>query len=508
MDLTRDPLNEEAAAPLRAAVDRIGDGPLALEEALALYTTLDRAGLLPMDLQQRVFGLGKVPAPNVPEAARAVARTRSTIDWESARGRKKRVAIVVPGFLGTTLVSAGWLGSERTSWVSLAGVAGGRITDVRLAADGRTPGANARVCTPSGVMEAILGFVDVYGELAARLSREAHCYLLPYDWRKAPSEQAARLVTAVKELHALHDELPVAIVGHSLGGLLTSVALGEDAEARAIVDRVVIGGTPFLGSFSAPRIFLGTHAALEKVQKADRYNDARRWAEIFASFPGTHALVPSSSGWIAPDQRGIAACRAVDSYRQTKILPWPPHLAAGDELLRRARAGLTVLNGHLGAHLRLLVSSGVLTDAAFRKGAAGWEVTTDGDADGDGTVLRESAEGPGSGAAVVRLVGIEHATMFAQEEAIRAALVGTDLEAPPGLLRRQEERPRVTGIQAAASIEDAMQLAERTHHLDGARAVRVSLTLARALSLLARQDAAGALLAAETVAAAVAAGPW
>lgn len=508
MDLTRDPLNDPAAASLRARVDQIADGPLALEEALDLWATMEREGLLPLDLQHRVFGLGGRQAPDVTEAAKAVARTRPAIAWETRTRPKTRVAVVVPGFLGSTLVSAGWLGSERTSWISAGGVIAGHVVDLRLAQDGRAPGAGARPCTPSGVMESVLGMVDFYGDLAAALSQEAHVYLHAYDWRKRPQDEALRLAAVVRDLHAVHD-LPVGIVAHSLGGLLTSVALGEDDETRKIVDKVVIGGTPFLGSFMAPRVFLKTHEKLNEVSKADRYNDAHRWAEIFASFPGLHALVPSSAGWQDPLPRGVAACRSTDSYKATKVLPTQAHLDQGDDLLKRALQGLRVLaQGPGGDGLGLLVGVGLKTDAAFVERAGNWEVTTEGvDADGDETVLAESAKGPGSGAKVQTFEDVKHAFLFANEKVIKAAVEGLGLKAVA--------RPKaaaapavVSSAEATSSIKAAVLMAEAAKHLQGPRAVRTSLSIARALSLLAREDNAGAMLAAETVGATLAAGPW
>jgi pimeloyl-ACP methyl ester carboxylesterase len=109
-----------------------------------------------------------------------------------------------------------------------------------------------------------------------------------YDWRlpvgQLGAEFAARLCAAAPAR--------VAIVAHSMGGLLARAALAHRGMAH--LQRVVLLGTPNLGSFAAVQALRGTYAVVRKVARLVADVSAETLTrEVFSSFPSLYDLLPS-----------------------------------------------------------------------------------------------------------------------------------------------------------------------------------------------------------------------
>jgi pimeloyl-ACP methyl ester carboxylesterase len=111
---------------------------------------------------------------------------------------------------------------------------------------------------------------------------------LAYDWRSGIEEAAGALAAHLRALAPR----PIALVAHSMGGLIARAALAQP-EGRYI-ERVVLLGTPNLGSFAAVQALRGTYPVVRKIVRLDPAGLADRLAaEVFNTFPSLYQLLPS-----------------------------------------------------------------------------------------------------------------------------------------------------------------------------------------------------------------------
>ncbi|HET7810759.1 MAG TPA: alpha/beta fold hydrolase [Steroidobacteraceae bacterium] len=225
------------------------------------------------------------------------------------RGAPGPRVYLLPGIMGSQL---GFVrGGRRPNdilWLDPIDFNFGRLSELRL------PGSPQLVA---------LGAMN-YSYLKLTLSlRKAgfDAVQLDYDWR----HDIASLGRALAARIAADGRGDVALVGHSMGGLVARAALTHAAGAR--VSRVVLLGTPNYGSLAAVQALRGTYSVVRKLGMLDLRHDAEYLAqEVFASFPGLHELLPSKQRVGARD---LFAAEA-----------WPAEGPRPDAALLRAAAGL------------------------------------------------------------------------------------------------------------------------------------------------------------------------
>jgi pimeloyl-ACP methyl ester carboxylesterase len=186
---------------------------------------------------------------------------------------------IVPGIMGSQL------GLRRQPplphdilWIDPIDIERGRLAALRL------PGT-ARIVS--------LGVV-LFSYLRLKLYLRSHGFSVEfhdYDWRLPVTQLgqafAARLRSAASA--------PVAIVAHSIGGLVARAALTH-LESRQ-VQRVLLLGTPNRGSFAAVQALRGTYAVVRKVARLDSEASAETLtSEVFSSFPSLYDLLPRGTG--------------------------------------------------------------------------------------------------------------------------------------------------------------------------------------------------------------------
>jgi hypothetical protein len=185
--------------------------------------------------------------------------------------------LIVPGIMGSQL------GLRRAAplpndivWLDPFDIQQGRLTVL-------TVGGGAPV-VPLGTV--------LYSHLRLKLALRAHGFAAEfhdYDWRLSVAE----LGRALAERLAGHSR--VAIVAHSMGGLLARAALKYPGTRH--VARVVLLGTPNLGSGAAVQALRGTYAVVRKVARLAAQPSAEALAtEVFSSFPSLYDLLPTG-GW-------------------------------------------------------------------------------------------------------------------------------------------------------------------------------------------------------------------
>ena len=329
--------------------------------------------------------------------------------------------LIVPGIMGSQLglARAPPLPNDIV-WLDPLDIQHGRLAALRLPA--------AAPIVPLGVV--LFSYLRLKLHLrAAGFAVEFH----DYDWRLSIVQSGRALA---ERLHTLRPA-PVAIVAHSMGGLVSRAALA--LEHTRHLERLVLLGTPNCGSFAAVQALRGTYAVVRKLARLAQQSSAESLsAEVFHAFPSLYELLPSGSC-------SVAGGNLFDARS------WP---AAGPrpraELLEAARA----TQGQLAPpDERFAVIAGVGAEtvtAVRRRGEEFLYTLTRG---GDGTVPLESALLPGVRSAYARAA---HSDLT--RHAVVAAAVVDLLRS--GSTRRLPSRWASAAL-AAAQVSDAEL--RRTH---------------------------------------------
>jgi len=202
------------------------------------------------------------------QLARAVRRQRP---------RMRRRVYVLPGIMGSQLGFHRSGGRPHdTLWLDPIDISFGRLTELKLS------GESTLVA---------LGAVNyTYLKLTLSLRKAGFdAVLLDYDWRRDVATLGGRL--AERLAADGHDQ--VAIVGHSLGGLVARAALTHDVGNR--VTQLITLGTPHAGSAAAIQALRGTYSVVRKLGMLDMRHDAEYLASgVFSTFASLHELLPGA----------------------------------------------------------------------------------------------------------------------------------------------------------------------------------------------------------------------
>jgi pimeloyl-ACP methyl ester carboxylesterase len=127
---------------------------------------------------------------------------------------------------------------------------------------------------------------------------ERHMYVFPYDWRLDNVETARRLAAFIDQLRRDYDrpDLKADIVAHSMGGIVSRYLLNfgtedvldrDDAQVTMAgasrINRLVLLGTPSLGSANAVRVLIEGQKIVQLIQP-----------EVLATLPSTYQLLPNA----------------------------------------------------------------------------------------------------------------------------------------------------------------------------------------------------------------------
>jgi pimeloyl-ACP methyl ester carboxylesterase len=278
--------------------------------------------------------------------------------------------LIVPGIMGSQL------GLRRPTplpddilWLDPIDIQQGRLAALRV-------GAAAGI-VPLGAV--------LYSYLPLKLflrSRGFFAELFDYDWRLSVAELGATLAARLRTMRAA----PVAVVAHSMGGLVARAALAHSGTAH--VERLVLLGTPNCGSFAAVQALRGTYAVVRRVaQLALRASAEELAAAVFNTFPSLYDLLPTG----ACDRR----------ERLFEATAWPrsgpqPHPG----LLEKARLSQRLLLP-ADARVAAIVGVGIDTVTAVRRRGDDFVYTLT--RHGDGTVPAVSGVLAGATCAYARV---------------------------------------------------------------------------------------------------------
>lgn len=211
--------------------------------------------------------------------------------------------VVVPGILGSQL---GMVRKrplpDDVLWLDPIDIQVGRLRLLGL--DARAP------IIPLGVV--------LYSHLKLRLRLRAAGFavtLHDYDWRLDIEASATSFAERLRRLSSKR----LAIVAHSMGGLVSRAALGLPGMQH--VERVVLLGTPNQGSFAPVQALRGTYAVVRKLARLDAATTAERLAEeVFNSFPSLYQMVPAAAAGGAHDLLDPAAWPDSGPPLQSRLL--------------------------------------------------------------------------------------------------------------------------------------------------------------------------------------------
>jgi len=229
--------------------------------------------------------------------------------------------IVIPGLMGSLLESE----THGEIWIgSIGDVLFSDYRQAALAIDPETLEPDPGDVRPAGITSRFAGrnfyqpIIDMLEEVGGFRRAEAgspinpgvrHYYIYTYDWRLDNVESARGLSRLVEQIRADHGrpDMKVDIIAHSMGGMIARYYL-RYGEVDATVDnrfpvnyhgasrvrRIVILGTPSMGSVASMRAFIdGRRIGLNTIPP-----------EVMLTFPSFYQLFPHPlTNWLV-DLRG------------------------------------------------------------------------------------------------------------------------------------------------------------------------------------------------------------
>ena len=335
---------------------------------------------------------------------------------------------VVPGIMGSQL---GLLRQpplpHDVLWLDPIDIQLGRVAALRL------PGT-ARIVSLGAVLYSYLRL-----KLHLRVAGFAAVFH-DYDWRLGIDQLGREFADKLRADPAGS----VAIVGHSLGGLVSRAALALPGMEK--VTRLVLLGTPNFGSFAPVQALRGTYAVVRKIARLVRTSSAEAMAaEVFSTFPSLYHMLPAAERNGGPDLFELGE--------------WPhSQPRPRSELLATAKSAQTLL-AKPDERFAVVVGVGeeTVTAVARRNDEFVYTITRH----GDGTVPAVSAELPG---ALTHYAQVAHSDLT-RDRVVAAAVVD--------LLRKGSTRrlPQqwVGRSVAEARISDSQLRRSHAHKVDWAK---------------------------------------
>jgi pimeloyl-ACP methyl ester carboxylesterase len=202
---------------------------------------------------------------------------------------------------------------EYNLWLNLLKIARQGLDILKLDSAGANPSDGITQISAKGLL------VKYYGEMLLSLGARWNVQPYPYDWRRDLETEAVGLHRFIREKFA---GKPVSIVAHSMGGLVARALWKSSPKADSgepLLRRLIMLGTPNLGSFEVPMIFAGIQDTVKKLimlthpfLSVFNHDEARRrLLSVISSFPGVYQMAPQK-GFGADILRKAAAYQAVN----------------------------------------------------------------------------------------------------------------------------------------------------------------------------------------------------
>lgn len=209
----------------------------------------------------------------------------------AARARRGPVdshpTIIVPGIMGTQLGMARLAPLPRDIlWLDPVDISSGRLTELTL--PGTAPERTAHGGTGPVRTQGIVLYTYLRLKLHLRAAG-ARPVFHPYDWRLGIDVLGRELAERLRS----EPSPSIALVGHSMGGLVCRAALACAGGEK--VRRLVLLGTPHFGSFAPVQALRGCCAVVRRIARLDSEHTPQRLAaEVFNTFPSLYHMLPQA----------------------------------------------------------------------------------------------------------------------------------------------------------------------------------------------------------------------
>ena len=216
------------------------------------------------------------------------------------------IVYILPGIMGSKLAT-GHDSSADVLWLHPAAIATGALLELALP---RTPPLRA-----VGVM--LPGYLKLKLRLeAAGFAPRFH----PFDWRQDLQQLGNELLQDIER----NTHGNVAIVAHSMGGLVARAALAADSRGR--IAQLIQLGVPNQGSFAPVQALRAVYPTVRKIAALDPQHSAEQIAaRVFRTLPGLYQMLPGPDAYpernffdvgawpaddFTPDRQMLAAAHA------------------------------------------------------------------------------------------------------------------------------------------------------------------------------------------------------
>lgn len=226
-------------------------------------------------------GSGAIPGFSYMSETEALALRNALLQLEGGKlfldqvSGKRPIVVLLPGIMGSNLDVAG-----DSTWINYLKFLTGGLKKLDI--------GNDHITAPSIVASS-------YRKLAEYLAPVYDVVTFPFDWRRSLVEAAGLLDVKMKEL--LSYNLPIKIIGHSMGGVLVRDFMAYHPETWKSLTahkdfRLLFLGAPLGGSHRILNVLFGADPIISKISKVDLWHSKRALVGIFAQFPGLLSLLP------------------------------------------------------------------------------------------------------------------------------------------------------------------------------------------------------------------------
>jgi pimeloyl-ACP methyl ester carboxylesterase len=194
------------------------------------------------------------------------------------RLRRGTVVYILPGIMGSKL-AAMQASAANVLWLHPAAIAAGGMLELALP---RSPSLQA-----VGVM--------LPGYLKMKLRLEIAGFeprFYPFDWREDLLQLGRQLMQEIETTSSDR----VALVAHSMGGLVARAALSLDTDRR--ISQLIQLGVPNQGSFAPVQALRAVYPTVRKIAALDLNHSAEQLAaRVFRTLPGLYQMLPAPQAY-------------------------------------------------------------------------------------------------------------------------------------------------------------------------------------------------------------------
>ncbi|HEX2683608.1 MAG TPA: hypothetical protein VHL77_06735, partial [Ferruginibacter sp.] len=213
---------------------------------------------------------------------------------------KKPIAIVLPGIMGSNLSDG-----KNKIWINYLRFLVGELNRIDI--------LRKNITAPSLIKTS-------YEKLVNYLSDEYDVVTFAFDWRMPMSDAAELLKAKIEQYLAF--KVPIKIIGHSMGGVVTrDFIINHPAtwkKLNASKDfKLVFLGAPLGGSYRIPYVLAGKDPIINQLSKIDLRHTKKELLDMFRRYPGLLGLLP-----IAKDTVDFADENVWQRMKTASLFDW------------------------------------------------------------------------------------------------------------------------------------------------------------------------------------------